>query len=59
MSTAEIKALPVRDVTASKSHLYLWAPNALVPDAFGVMDAWGFTYKSMIIWHKVRKDGGQ
>jgi N6-adenosine-specific RNA methylase IME4 len=58
MSTSEIKALPVRDVAASKSHLYLWTPNALVPDAFAVMEAWGFTYKSMIVWHKVRKDGG-
>jgi N6-adenosine-specific RNA methylase IME4 len=58
MTIAEIKALPVRDVAADKSHLYLWAPNALVPGAFDVMDAWGFTYKSMIVWHKVRKDGG-
>jgi N6-adenosine-specific RNA methylase IME4 len=58
MTTAEIKALPVRDVTADKSHLYLWAPNALVPEAFEVMAAWGFTYKAMIVWHKVRKDGG-
>ena len=58
MTTAEIKALPVSEVAADKSHLYLWAPNALVPEAFEVMAAWGFTYKSMIVWHKVRKDGG-
>jgi N6-adenosine-specific RNA methylase IME4 len=58
MTMAEIAALPVREVAAEKSHLYLWAPNALVPEAFAVMAAWGFTYKSMIVWHKVRKDGG-
>jgi N6-adenosine-specific RNA methylase IME4 len=58
MTTAEIKALPIREVAADKSHLYLWAPNALVPEAFEVMEAWGFTYKSMLVWHKVRKDGG-
>jgi N6-adenosine-specific RNA methylase IME4 len=58
MATAEIMALPVRDIAADKSHLYLWTPNILVPEAFKVMDAWGFTYKSMIVWHKVRKDGG-
>lgn len=58
MTTAEIGALPVREIAADKSHLYLWAPNALVPDAFEVMKAWGFTYKAMIVWHKVRKDGG-
>jgi N6-adenosine-specific RNA methylase IME4 len=58
MTIAEIAALPVHDVAADKSHCYLWTPNALVPDAFKVLDAWGFTYKAMIVWHKVRKDGG-
>lgn len=58
MTTVEIAALPVSEVAADKSHLYLWAPNALVPEAFEVMKGWGFTYKAMIVWHKVRKDGG-
>lgn len=58
MTTPEIMALPVREISADQSHLYLWTPNILVPEAFKVMEAWGFTYKSMIVWHKVRKDGG-
>jgi len=58
MSIAEISSLPVREVAADKSHCYLWTPNALVPDALEVLSAWGFTYKTMFIWHKVRKDGG-
>jgi N6-adenosine-specific RNA methylase IME4 len=58
MTTAEIAALPIGDLAADKSHLYLWSPNILVPEAFKVMEAWGFTYKSMIVWHKIRKDGG-
>lgn len=58
MTAAEIGALPVAEVAGAKSHLYLWAPNALVREALDVMQAWGFTYKSMIVWHKVRKDGG-
>jgi N6-adenosine-specific RNA methylase IME4 len=58
MSIAEICSLPVREVAAAKSHCYLWTPNALVPDALEVLSAWGFTYKTMFIWHKVRKDGG-
>jgi N6-adenosine-specific RNA methylase IME4 len=33
-------------------------PNALLPDGLAVMKAWGFTYKSNLVWHKVRKDGG-
>ena len=45
-------------VAAPQSHLYLWIPNALLPYGLEVMEAWGFTYKTNIIWHKIRKDGG-
>lgn len=58
MTTAEISGLPVRDVAAPQSHLYLWVPNALLAEGLEVLRAWGFTYKSNIVWHKVRKDGG-
>jgi N6-adenosine-specific RNA methylase IME4 len=54
----QIKALPVADLTAEPGHLYLWVPNALLPLGLEVLAAWGFHYKSMIVWHKVRKDGG-
>ena len=50
-------ALPVSQIAAEKSHLYLWVPNALLPDGLAVMEAWGFAYKGNIIWEKVRKDG--
>lgn len=58
MTTDEICELPVAEVTAKTAHLYLWTPNALLPDALRVMDRWGFSYKSNLVWHKVRKDGG-
>lgn len=58
MSLEEIKEIPVGIVACKKSHLYLWVPNALLPDGLEVMKAWGFEYKSNIIWHKIRKDGG-
>lgn len=58
MSLAQIQALPVGDLAADIAHLYLWVPNALLPDGIAVMQAWGFTYKSNIVWHKIRKDGG-
>ena len=58
MSLSEICALPVADVVTEPAHLYLWVPNALLPDGLDVMRAWGFDYKSNIIWHKRRKDGG-
>jgi N6-adenosine-specific RNA methylase IME4 len=58
MKLDEIMALPVERLAASTAHLYLWCPNALLPDGLAVMKAWGFSYKSNIVWHKVRKDGG-
>ena len=58
LSLQEIKEIPVWLVAAEKSHLYLWVPNALLREGLEVMDAWGFEYKTNIIWHKVRKDGG-
>src|SRR5689334_23062614 len=58
MDLDEIKSLPVADVAADPAHLYLWVPNALLPEGIDVMRAWGFDYKSNIVWHKVRKDGG-
>lgn len=58
MTLQEIEELPVSQIAAEKSHLYLWVPNALLPDGLSVMKAWGFEYKGNIIWEKVRKDGG-
>jgi N6-adenosine-specific RNA methylase IME4 len=58
MALQEIMQLPVGDLAAQTAHLYLWCPNAMLPEALAVMKAWGFTYKSNIVWHKIRKDGG-
>ena len=58
LTFAEISDIPVEKVCAAKAHLYLWCPNALLPQALEVMEAWGFTYKSNIVSHKIRKDGG-
>lgn len=58
MTLDEICALPVQSVADETSHLYLWVPNALLPEGLAVLAAWGFTYKTNIVWHKVRKDGG-
>ncbi len=58
MTTDAICQLPIADATTSPAHLYLWVPNALLPDGLRVMEAWGFQYKSNIVWHKLRKDGG-
>lgn len=54
----EIKQLPVAGISGDVAHLYLWVPNALLPEGLSVMQSWGFQYKCNIVWHKIRKDGG-
>ncbi len=58
MRVDEIKLLPISAAAAETAHLYLWVPNALLPEGLAVMQAWGFNYKSNLVWHKIRKDGG-
>ncbi|MFO8079254.1 MAG: MT-A70 family methyltransferase [Armatimonadota bacterium] len=58
MSLDEILELPVSRVAKEESHLYLWVPNALIARGLRVMEAWGFEYKTNLVWYKIRKDGG-
>lgn len=58
MSTPELAQLPISKLMAAQSHIYLWCPNALLPDGLQLLNAWGFTYKTNLVWYKVRKDGG-
>ncbi len=58
LTLADIKEIPVPLACADQCHLYLWVPNALLPEGLAVMSAWGFEYKTNIVWHKIRKDGG-
>ncbi|OPZ46161.1 MAG: hypothetical protein BWY94_00835 [Actinobacteria bacterium ADurb.BinA094] len=58
MELEEIRTLPVAKLGAARSHLYLWVPNALLREGLSVMEAWGYAYKSNLVWYKIRKDGG-
>lgn len=58
MSLEEICDLPVEAIADDTAHLYLWVPNALLPEGLQVMKRWGFAYKTNVIWYKIRKDGG-
>lgn len=58
MSFDEIRKLPIPELGSPKSHLYLWVPNALLKEGLALMEQWGYTYKTNLIWFKVRKDGG-
>lgn len=55
---ADICSIPVAEAVEKNAHLYLWVPNALLPEGLEVMRSWGFTYKTNLVWHKIRKDGG-
>lgn len=58
LSVDEIADLRISQFMQETAHCYLWVPNALLPEGLRVLEAWGFQYKSNLIWHKVRKDGG-
>lgn len=58
LTLAEIKEIPVAGACGDQAHLYLWVPNALLQEGLDVMKAWGFKYKTNLVWHKIRKDGG-
>lgn len=58
MSTEEIAAMPVADVATPDAHLWLWTTNAHLPEALQVVEAWGFTYRSMMTWAKTRMGTG-
>src|SRR3954463_9835604 len=55
MTFEDIEAMPVADVLGDQAHLYLWVPNALLAEGLEVMKAWGFTYKTNLVWYKTRK----
>ena len=54
MSLARITALPVGSLAARDAHLWLWTTNALLPTAYEVAEAWGFTVRSPLTWVKFR-----
>lgn len=58
LTLGQIEALPVATIVEPTAHLYLWVPNALLPEGLRVMQAWGFAYKTNLVWHKRRRDGG-
>ncbi len=57
MALSDIALLPIQKIASEKSHLYLWVPNALLPDGLSIMKTWGYEYKGNIVWEKIRKDG--
>lgn len=57
LDVAAIGALPVRDLAADQAHLHLWVTNAFLFEAQQLFEAWGFTYKTNLVWVKPRVMG--
>jgi N6-adenosine-specific RNA methylase IME4 len=58
MTIEDICAMPVQQVAADNSILFLWVYQPLLPEAFKVMEAWGYKYKSIgFVWRKLTKHG--
>jgi N6-adenosine-specific RNA methylase IME4 len=59
LAISEIAALPVQDlVHLDGAHLYLWTTNRFLPDAFDVLDVWGFGYSQLLVWCKTPRGRG-
>lgn len=59
MKTKDIMRLPIGEIAHDNCHLYLWTTNNFLKDALKVMEAWGFTYKTIITWNKDKIGLGQ
>ena len=56
MSIDELCALPVAELAAKDSALFMWATFPQLPEALRLIRAWGFTYKSVaFVWLKKNK----
>ncbi|MCH9034261.1 MAG: hypothetical protein IID42_07130 [Planctomycetes bacterium] len=58
MALDDICSLPVGDRALEESHLWLWTTNGFLRDSFAVMEAWGFDYKSVLVWVKPKMGMG-
>ena len=58
MSIDEICSLPISELAEENSVLFLWTTSPLIQEAFEVIKAWGFKYKAMFVWDKVKHNMG-
>lgn len=58
MTIQELCALPVKDLAHDNSVMFLWVPSPILEESFEVVNAWGFNYKTSLIWYKVKHNMG-
>ena len=54
MTLKRIKAMPVADLAAPDAHCWLWVTNTTLRQGYDVLEAWGFTPRSVFTWIKPR-----
>src|SRR3990172_10363403 len=60
MTVNELKAMPVRDIVAENSVLFLWTTDAHLPYAVDIIRSWGFEYATVaFVWNKKERSGKQ
>ena len=57
LTTENITNLPVKDITETQAHLYLWVTNPFIAEGLKICKSWGFDYKTLITWIKTYKNG--
>jgi len=57
MDLDAIKALPVARLARGDALLFLWSTGAMLPMQIDTLRAWGFTYKSQLVWRKTTING--
>lgn len=53
MELEDMKKLPIKEISEKDCVLFMWATTPMMPEAFELMEAWGFKYKTMITWVKI------
>jgi len=57
MSIDDLMDLPIQPVIDENAHFYLWSTSSHIHQALHLMEKWGFTYKTLIPWIKLTKNG--
>ncbi len=52
MTVDEICSEPIKELVTDDAHLHLWTTNGFLREAFDEIEAWGFTFKSCMVWIK-------
>ena len=58
MSIKELSDLPINKITATDAVLFLWVTSPLLEECFPLIKAWGFKYKTSMVWDKVKHNVG-